>query len=35
MLEKEDSPYKPEMTILCVRSRLKNVIALVIAPKEL
>ena len=31
----EESPYKPETTLLCVRSRSKNVIALIIAPKEL
>jgi len=31
---KEESPYKPETTLLCVRSRSKNVIALIIAPKE-
>jgi len=31
---KEESPYKPETTLLCGRSRLKNVIALNIAPKE-
>ena len=30
----EESPYKPETTLLCVRSRSKNVIALIIAPKE-
>jgi hypothetical protein len=32
---KEESPYKPETTLLCVRSRLKNTIALIIAPKRL
>jgi len=31
---KVESPYKPETTLLCVRSRSKNVIALIIAPKE-
>jgi hypothetical protein len=30
----EESPYKPETTLLCVRSRSKNVIALIIAPKN-
>jgi hypothetical protein len=30
----EESPYKPETTLLCVRSRLENTIALFIAPKE-
>jgi hypothetical protein len=29
----EESPYKPETTLLCVRLRLKNVNALIIAPK--
>ena len=32
--EKEESPYMPETTLLCVRSRSKNVIALIFAPKE-
>jgi hypothetical protein len=32
---KEESPYKPETTLLCVRSRSKNAIALIIAPKVL
>ena len=31
----EESPYKPETTLLYVRSRSKNTIALIIAPKEL
>jgi hypothetical protein len=31
---KEESPYKPKTTLLCVRSRHKNAIALIIAPKE-
>jgi hypothetical protein len=29
----EESPYKPETTLLCVRLRSKNTIALIIAPK--
>ena len=31
---KEESPYKPETTLLCVRLRSKNVIALIIAPNK-
>ncbi len=31
----EESPYKPETTLLSVRSRSKNPIALIIAPKLL
>jgi hypothetical protein len=34
LIAKEESPHKPETTLLCVRSRSKNVIALIIAPKE-
>ena len=30
----EESSYKPETTVLCVMSRSKNVVALIIAPKE-
>ena len=30
----EESPYKPETTLLCVRPRSKTLIALIIAPKE-
>jgi hypothetical protein len=33
-IDKEESPYKPETALLCVRSRSKNAIALIIAPKE-
>jgi 2'-5' RNA ligase len=31
----EESPYKPEMTLLRVRSRSESTIDLIIAPKEL
>jgi hypothetical protein len=30
----EESPYKPETTLLCVNTRSKISIALIIAPKE-
>jgi len=33
--DKEESPYKPETTLLCVTARLRNVIALNIAPKSI
>jgi hypothetical protein len=32
---KEESPYLPATTLLCKRSRSKNEIALIIAPKKL
>jgi hypothetical protein len=32
---KEEPPYKPETTLLCVTARLRNVIALNTAPKVL
>jgi hypothetical protein len=31
---KEESPYKPQTTLLCVRSRLKNAISLIFSPKK-
>ena len=31
---KEESPYKPETTLLCVRSHSKYAIALIITPKK-
>jgi hypothetical protein len=33
-MEEEESPYKPETTLLCVRPRTKNAIALIFAPKK-
>jgi hypothetical protein len=34
ILEKEESPYKPETTLLCVKIRSNSSIALNIAPKD-
>ena len=35
VMNKEESPYKPEILLLCMKSRLKNGDARIIAPKRL